>query len=563
MEKKQLQIALGVVIVIAIISGAFNIAQVVIYTLPEPKITLVYSTGSGPVDLDPQFSWDSASNDVIMQVCEGLLAYNLSDPSLAVIPRLALGYVWDNNTNIRFYLRQNVFFHDGTPFNASCVKWTFDRMNFWCNATGAAPHVSQLHSLYELPSGDTIINKTTVISNYEVLFTLNEPFAAFTALLCYTGSSILSPTSHPHHTQLDTATGDLVGTGPFVYDHYISDVEVRFHRWERYWQTNPYFEEIVYAVYTEHATADAQMLAGEVDMIDSLTSSLYPQVDADPTLHRESFGRGLVIYYLGFNNRHIPVEQRFAMSHALNYSYIIDELREGYAYRMTSFVPYGIQMHDPTVVPPDYDVAEARTYMKAAFPTETASLTADNNTAAGNAWMTLAASATPLVTYNYTYNTGSWLRENLLPLLQDNFAQIGIALTDAGMSWDEYADRYYNISATSAGWESLQVFWLGWGPDYNDPDNFLSPLVSNTSSSNEMQVNDPYVQQLLAAGLAETDDTARALIYSNLQHYLTEVLCPVAPGITTDMQYVHVAKLKGFAYNAMANIEWYSCYFEE
>lgn len=561
-EKKQLQIALGIVIIIAIVSGVFNITQLVIYTLPERK-SLIYSTRAGPVDLDPQFSWDSASNDVIMQVTEGLLAYDLTDPELKIIPRLATSYVWEDTTHIRFYLRENVFFHDGAEFTADAVKWTFERMLFWCNATSVnPPHITQLHSLYEFPDGTPIMKSITAVNDYEVLIELNRPFAAFTALLCYTGSSILSPTSHPEHEQLDTAEGILIGTGPFVYDHYISDVEVRFHRYERYWQTGPYFEEIIYSIYMDHATAEAQMLIGEFDMIDSLTSYLYPQVDADPLLHREDFGKGLVIHFLGFNNKHITINERFAMSHALNYSYIIEKLCQGAAYRMTSFVPEGIYMHDPTIVPPDYDVKKAREYMKLAFPAETAGLTANDDISSGNEWEALTLSD-PIITYNYTYNTGSWLRKNLLPLLTENFTQIGIELTDAGMSWDEYTDRFYNIGATSAGWESLQVFWLDWSPDYNDPDNFLNPLVSNTSDSNPMQVNDPHVQQKLAEGLAETDDVARRQIYSDLQHYLTEELCPVAPSITTAIQYVHVAKLKGFAYNAMQNIEWYPCYFEE
>lgn len=68
--------------------------------------------------------------DIINQVCEGLLVNDLIDSELSPIPRLVedLG-IWNAEaTEIAFTLRQNVTFHDETPFNAIVVKNSFDHL---------------------------------------------------------------------------------------------------------------------------------------------------------------------------------------------------------------------------------------------------------------------------------------------------------------------------------------------------------------------------------------------------------------------------------------------------
>ncbi len=116
----------------------FNIVAVITYRFNENSeasqdnndFVLIFGASSSPVDLDPQYAWDSASIDVIDQVCEGLYTYNLSDPELAIIPSLAIvDGTWTINGLIyTVTLRQGVTFHDGTKFNATAVKWTIDRL---------------------------------------------------------------------------------------------------------------------------------------------------------------------------------------------------------------------------------------------------------------------------------------------------------------------------------------------------------------------------------------------------------------------------------------------------
>ena len=155
MEKKTIY-AIGIIAIIAI-GGGIVIGIFLLQGGGEggggyPADTLVFGTMYLPVDLDPQVSWDSASGDVIDQVTEGLYAYDLSDPQLAIIPRLALadGNWSTDNLNYTVSLRTDVTFHDGQPFNASAVQWNWERMDWCLNTTGTNyDGVTQIEELYD------------------------------------------------------------------------------------------------------------------------------------------------------------------------------------------------------------------------------------------------------------------------------------------------------------------------------------------------------------------------------------------------------------------------------
>ncbi|MHA1562678.1 MAG: hypothetical protein ACTSPA_11185, partial [Promethearchaeota archaeon] len=70
--------------------------------------------------------------------------------------------------------------------------------------------------------------------------------------------------------------------------------------------------------------------------------------------------------------------------------------------------------------------------------------------------------------------------------------------------------------------DSLDLYMVGWMPDYNDPSNYINPLMSNTSGGNAAQINDHTLQLMIDAGITETDLTKRETIYHDIQHYVAE-----------------------------------------
>jgi ABC-type transport system substrate-binding protein len=563
MEKKNIAILILAIALVA--SGIGNI----ILALPPIQLgapvsrNFVVGTGSGPLDLDPVQSWDSASNDVIEQVCEGLFMYNLSDPDLGIVPRLAADYgTWDvTGTHFTVILRTGVKFHDGTRFNASSVVFTFERINYFINASGMPwilnETISQIHSLYEFPNGTTILDPVepvTINSQYNVTINLRAPYAVFEKLICYVTAFMLSPASTPKFEYISTAYGRIIGTGPFVYDYYVADTEVKFHRWNNYWRALPFFEEVTYAIIEDSVTRNNAMLGHTIDYLLGSEASLFPTFDADVTITHRAGGRALSYYYLGMNNNLINRTWRQAISWAINYTYIIDELQQGTVYRSNGPLAPDFPGYNESIKAATWDLAHARTIVQSmGFAT---GLTADNTTTGTNAdaWKALS-----LQSWNYSYNTDNNFRADLFPLLENNLDLIGINVIDQPMSWADFIYRAYGYMEPG-GYDSLMLYWIGWGPDYLEPFNMIAPLFSNKSTSDSAQYYNAEVEQWLEEVLVETDAGARDILYSKILHQIVEIDMPHAFGYHPYQHSVHSANIRGVSYNAMGSFYVYPMY---
>ena len=243
-----------------------------IHLSSKPMEQVLFKVGVpyGPSDIDPHYIWSMSPFYFIDQVCEGLFAYNLSDPDNSIIPNLALSGTWNPAaTEYTCILRQGVTFHDGTPFNASAVIFNWNRLNWALNVTGTHTNpddISQFHELYELPDGSPIVASITKNNDYNITFVLNDPYVPFDALLCFSGSYMLSPSSTPATAYIDIATGDLVGTGPFVYDNYTHGVEVNFHAFDNYWKGKANITEMRFQIISDSNARHAALLAGDVHL---------------------------------------------------------------------------------------------------------------------------------------------------------------------------------------------------------------------------------------------------------------------------------------------------------
>ncbi|MFX0074634.1 MAG: ABC transporter substrate-binding protein, partial [Candidatus Hermodarchaeota archaeon] len=252
--------------------------------------TFIVGTLDGPTDLDPVHALDSASTGVIYQVAEGLFMHDLSDPELKIVPILAANYgVWDiTRMHYTIPLRQGVTFHDGTNFNASSVKWNFERINWFLNATGDINTTrTKCQFLWKLPNGSLILdqmNPVTINNEYSITINLAGSYTILESLLCYVNAYILSPASTPKNTVINTTSGDLVGTGPFVYDYYIADNEVRFHRWDSYWRETAFLDEMIFVIIDDSYTRSNALLNGSIHYLIGYYSGLLPTFRDDPEI---------------------------------------------------------------------------------------------------------------------------------------------------------------------------------------------------------------------------------------------------------------------------------------
>jgi ABC-type transport system substrate-binding protein len=574
MEMEKKNIAIIVLAVALVASGVGNII-LALRTTPTPTYnTLVRGTGAGPHTIDPQNCWDSASSDVIIQVCEGLFGYDLNGPAtnwlMPRVPVLATGYFWKSDTVLQVTLRQGVMFQDGAVWNSTSAVWNWNRIMLLTNSSGDLPIDSPLAeaaSLYFfnmtynedgiLNGGTPIIASVTAQGAWNITFTLNAPFAPFLDLLCFEGSLMTSPKSTPADRFLNLDE-KLVGTGPFTFDSFTPNVDVRFSRFEHYWRPAAGFQKMVFSIIQDPVTLNNAMLGGQLDLISGVIPSLVTTYEQDPNVFvwhiTDDLGiTGLSYYYLGFNNVLINETMRKAISYAINYTYIIQEMSANLVFRANSPIAPGYgSAYNASVKAATFNLAKARQTLMTEIPyIGSLGLTADNTTTGTNAdaWKAL-----DLGDYNYSYNTDNSFRSDLLTPLQNWCEQIGVHVIDNGGTWDDFLTKLY------VNHNQLGLYWVGWGPDYLDPFNMLDPLFNPASSSDSAQVDSTYLNSQLELALRTTDQVARDNIYKHIQYYLANVNYPHAFGYHPKLTAIHGADIYGFNYNAMGKFMAYGIY---
>jgi ABC-type transport system substrate-binding protein len=250
MEKKNLAIIILAVVLAA--SGVGNIflamqAGLLQVTPPPLDQSLVFATIAGPTDMDPHMCYDTAGGDVISQIAECLYKFDTTDPSYPLLPVLAtaLPTVTGGGTELTIPLRQGVLFQDGTAFNSTVAKWNFDRLNYFMNISGnkfldapfnvpllPSQQIAKHAALFTI-AGMTIVNKTEIIDTYTIKITMNLEKASFVNLLNYEATSMQSMISARQQGKqfeiLTYADDDvLIGTGPFKFQNYFTDIQVKF-----------------------------------------------------------------------------------------------------------------------------------------------------------------------------------------------------------------------------------------------------------------------------------------------------------------------------------------------
>jgi len=508
--------------------------------------TLIVGTGGGPHDLDPTDSWDRDSNDIIEQVVETLFAYNLSDPDLPIINLLAESHTWINSTALGITLRDNVRFHDGTSFNADDVKWNLERFMYLMNHTGEISpdgRAVKVHSMYEFPDGSPILNKIVVINSTTLEIHLTAPYAPIVDALCYISAGILSPSATPATSIIDLATGDIVGTGPYTYDYYTTDTRVRFTKFEDYWgsdiiQDEIMFDRMIYSVIHDPPDLNYAMLAGDLDYLREPYPDLFEAFYSNPyiTFH-EHHEPSTEYHYIKMDIERINVTWRKAVSYALNYTSILRQAEESLGYSVvqaSSPMSSSFFGHDPTVNPPIYNLTYAREIVVSMGFGDMSWNESQWETAIFRSW-------------NYTYSTSEFglIGEQLGPLLRENLKKIGINLTliDTGGCFIPYWPCYLIwLNAYLSG----HLYYLNFFSDILDPFYMFANLFPSD------EINDLWLEQKLSDSLLEINNTRRALVYSQIQHYLAEELFPHIFCVhTIAYPYVHAADLYNVLYNPL------------
>ncbi len=555
-------ILLGIILSVSLFYGIiiFNYVFVPFFGPGAPQgITLIWGMSASPSNLDPTDSWDNQANTVIRQCTESLWWYNYSDPEFPLIRMLAEDEHWISSTQLRVTCRAGVFFHDRTPFTADAAIWNLERLEYLCNHTGyldpVTQRVAKTASLYEFPDGTPIIDHFTKISLLVFDIHLTAPFSDLLDIYAYICGNMLSPTAHASQAErFITLQETLIGTGPFIFDEYVADIEVRFDKNEYYngppgWEEPPYFDKLVFSIISDPFTRSYAMLYGDIDWIQEANTDLYDNYRESPyvTLHENEIPE-FDVAYLGMNYNTINETWRKAISYAVNYTYFISDYHQDTVLRayspvspaFGSYYKEGIEVIAPYM---NYKIARQAILDGLGADARLAGLTAteygDEPTNDAN-WDT-----TNLITFNFT-GFKNLYRVHMLSMFQFWLRRIGINVTD-GLTTNSY------LAILPRPKLNMELFLYAWSPDYLSPMNLIQPLMSNTSSCNAAEVNDPQMETWFVQWSVTTDFAKRVELCHNISEYITTVLYSHVwlyyPKIVT----IHAADLYNCPYNALGH----------
>jgi len=282
----------------------------------EPKSggTLIYATGTDANTLDPQFVTDVPTSRMVMAIHQTLVYPDLEGK---MQPVLAESWtVSEDKLNWTFKLRKGVKFHDGTPFNAEAVKYTFERIN---DPDLGSPRKSTAK----------VIKEVKVIDEHTVTLVTSEPFAPFLAQLSAYNLAIISPAAAKEHGK---KYGEHpAGTGPFKLDSWTPGEKMVFARNDDYWGPKTYLDKLEVRIVPEDSARVMALLSGDVDAIASVPPIMIEKLAKSKEVEVYQ-GTGFRTIYIGMNNKVPPFDNlkvRQALTHAIDPQAIVNGVLGG------------------------------------------------------------------------------------------------------------------------------------------------------------------------------------------------------------------------------------------
>lgn len=438
---------------------------------------LIYARGLDSVNLDPALAQDEESYKVIYNIFEGLVRFQ---PGLTEVePCLAEAWrVSPDGLEWTFFLRKNVRFQDGTPFNAEAVRFSIERQ---MSAPGP-DHTSYASFVFGM------VDKILTPDPFVVKFQLKYPYTPFLHNLAMPAAApMVSPAAA-------TALGDdfgyrPVGTGPYSFVKWDKGNRIVLKANRDYWGKVPQVPTLTFSVIKNSRLRSMALRLGLVDIIDEINpaDARYLKEHGFPVFQIP----GLDLNYLGFFTHQKPFDSpvtRRAFSMLIDREHLIKSLFPGGYAEANGPLPPGVLGYDPAVSPLPYDPVRARELLAlSGYPNGTK--------------ITIVTYAGPR-----PYNPAGG--EKMAGALKEELARAGIKAELKVYPWDRYKEALLNKEG--------DAFLYGWVSDNGDPDNFLYTLLSSTQIENGLNVSryrSREVDQQLFKAQQEHDQALREQIY--------------------------------------------------
>jgi peptide/nickel transport system substrate-binding protein len=442
-------------------------------------------------NLIPLLASDKPSHDIAGLVYNGMVKY---DKNMNIIGDLAESWnISADGLVITFHLRKNVLWHDGRPFTAADVLYTYQ--------ITVNPKTPTAYA------GDFLkVKKAEALDKYTFRVTYGKPFAP--ALISW-GSAIL-----PRHLLAGTditksrLSRNPIGTGPYKFKEWVAGQKIVLVFNPYYFEGRPYIDGYITRIIPDTATMFLELRAQNLSTMD-LTPLQYTR-QTENNLFRKNFNKyrylGFKYTYLGYNLKNplfTDKRVRQAISYAINKEEIISGVILGLGKPATGPYKPGTWAYNEKIKPYPYNPQKARELLRAAGWTKT------------NKDGILEKDGHPFV-FELITNQGNETRQKCAEIIQRQLAEIGIKVKIRILEWAAFVNDFINK-------RRFEAVILGWTIPL-DPDAYDVWHSSKTAPEelNFVSYKNTEVDALLEKGRSTFNQKERKKYYDRFQEVLAE-----------------------------------------
>jgi peptide/nickel transport system substrate-binding protein len=442
-------------------------------------------------NLIPLLASDSASHNISGMVFNGLVKY---DKDMNIVGDLAES--WDISQNglvITFHLRKGVKWHDGKPFTAADVLYTYQ--------ITVDPKTPTAYA------GDFLkVKKAEALDDYIFRVIYDKPFAP--ALISW-GSSIL-----PRHLLAgkDITKSPLsrhpIGTGPYKFKEWVTGQKIVLVSNPDYFEGQPYIDGRITRIIPDTATMFLELRAQNIGMM-GLTPLQYTR-QTENNLFKNNFNKyrylSFAYTYLGYNLKN-PLFADKRIRQAISYAINKDEIISGVLLNLGKPAngPYkpGTWAYNDKVKIYKYNPQKARELLREAGWTKI------NNEGV------LEKDGKPFV-FEIVTNQGNETRQKCAEIIQRQLKEVGIIVKIRILEWSAFVTDFINK-------RRFDAVIMGWTIPL-DPDAYDVWHSSKTAPEelNFISYKNPEADEMLEKGRSTFDQSQRKKYYDRFQEILAE-----------------------------------------
>ena len=372
----------------------------------------------------------------------------------------------EHNPVILFRLRPGVLFHDGHPFGAGDVKFTFEAI---MDPRNLSPRIADYEPVKEVEAVDPL----TVRIVYKRLYSPAVGTWAMGILPEHllNGEALereaVALGKDPQRVSIRQSAFNRhpVGCGPFVFREWKSDQYIALERFDRYWEGPANYERYSFRVVPDLLTQEMEFYAGTIDDY-AVQPHQVKRLRTDPRYQSFS-GTSFGYTFIGYNMRRAPfddVRVRRALGMAVDVGKIIDYVLYGQGERITGPFAKQTDYYDRSIPSLPYDPEGARALLAEAGWTK-----------GPDGWLQKDGKR---FQFTLITNSGNDLRKAVLAIAQDAWKRLGIDVRTDLLEWSVFIQERVD----KADFDALVLGWtMGIDPDLYQ--------IWHSSQANSHQLN--------------------------------------------------------------------------